>query len=275
MSGTQYFSDAFAINALMDSSLVIDDAKATAEHLAIKQAFESASIEVVQVPAPAHCQDGVYTANWGLYRNGKVIPSALPNKREGEMPHSRQIFKDMGLEIIEPPYAFSGQGDCLPCGNLLFAGSGYRTDWRMHEFVREKLGFEVISLQTIPLTKDGKPVNNAVTGWPDSFFYDIDLALSVISPDLIAWCPEAFVPHSQEIVRALPIEKIEVSFDEAVKGFACNLVSTGETVIMSDRAPLLKAALEAKGLKTITPAVTELIKGGGYIRCVSLTLDTA
>lgn len=274
MSGTQYFSDAFAINALMDSSLAVDAQKAAAEHAAIKQAFESAGIEVIQVEPPANCQDGVYTANWGLCRGNKVIPSVLPNKRDGEMPYARKVFADLGLEVIEPPnYAFSGQGDALPCGNLLFAGSGYRSDWRVHEFIAKQLGFEVIALQTIPQLRQGQPVINPVTGWPDSFFYDIDLALSVISPELIAWCPEAFLPHSQEVMHKLPIEKIEVSFDEAVKGFACNLVSTGETVIMSGHAPQLKDALETKGLTVITPEVTELLKGGGFIRCVSLSLD--
>ncbi len=275
MSGAQYFADDFAINPLMDSSLVIDRKKAALEHAEIKNAFQQAGIEVVQVDAPANCQDGVYTANWGLYRGGKIIPSVLPNKRRGEMAHARKIFKDLGLEVIEPPrLAFSGQGDALACGNYLFMGSGYRTDWRMQKFITQHLGFEVISLRTIPQLQNEKPVINAITGWPDSFFYDIDLALSVISPQLIAWCPDAFVPRSQEIIRNLPLDKIEVSYDEAVKGFACNLVSTGETVIMSDHAPNLKTALESKGLKIISPAVTELLKGGGYIRCVSLTLDT-
>jgi len=273
MSGTQYFSDAFAINPLMDSSVAIDAQKAAAEHAAIKTAFETAGIEVIQVDPPVNCQDGVYTANWGLCRNGKIIPSVLPNKRDKEMPYARQVLGDLGLEIIEPPrLPFSGQGDALPCGKWLFAGSGYRTDWRMHAFIQEQLGFEVVALQTVPQLRDGQPVTNAVTGWPDSFFYDIDLALAVISPELIAWCPEAFLPHSQEVIRQLPIEKIEVSYEEAVQGFACNLVSTGETVIMSSHAPRLQAALEAKGLKTITPEVTELLKGGGYIRCVSLTI---
>lgn len=274
MSGTRYFSDAFAINPLMDSSLAIDVEKGANEHAAIKQSFESAGIEVIQVEPPVDCQDGVYTANWGLCHNGKMIPSVLPNKRDKEMPYARKVFQDLGLKVIEPPrLAFSGQGDALPCGNWLFAGSGYRTDWRQHAFIAEQLGLEVISLQTIPLLKDSTPVINPITGWADSIFYDIDLALAVISPELIAWCPDAFLPHSQKIIRALPIEKIEVNYEEAVRGFACNLVSTGETVIMSDHAPQLKAALEAKGIKTITPEVTELLKGGGYIRCVSLALD--
>ena len=71
------------------------------------------------------------------------------------------------------------------------------------------------------------------------------------------------------------MDKIEVSFEEATKGFACNLVSTGETVIMSAHAPALQAAIEAHGLKTLTSDISELAKGGGYIRCTTLTLDNA
>jgi N-dimethylarginine dimethylaminohydrolase len=144
----------------------------------------------------------------------------------------------------------------------------------MHRFIANKLGFNVISLETVPLLDErGSPIINKVTGFPDSYFYDLDLALSVLSTDLIAWCPGAFTAKSQTTIRKLAINKIEVSLDEALKGFACNLVSTGETVVMSNHAPKLKAAIEARGLKTINPEITELAKGGGYIRCTTLTLD--
>lgn len=274
MSGTQYFSDEFAINPYMDDTLAIDANKAAAEHAAVRHAFEEAGIKVTRIEPPKGCQDGVYTANWALVRGDTALMSSLPNKRQGEEAYARQILQDLGKKIITAPVRFSGQGDALPCGNLLFMGSQYRTDPAMWDIVADTLGYEVIRLQTVPSTDaNGKPITNAVTNWPDSFFYDIDLALSIISPQLIAWCPAAFLPESQAKIRALSIDKIEVSFEEATQGFACNLVSTGETVIMSNRAPKLQAALEAKGLKTITPEVTEIAKGGGYIRCVSLTLD--
>jgi N-dimethylarginine dimethylaminohydrolase len=140
----------------------------------------------------------------------------------------------------------------------------------------------VISLQTKPLRGffgRGKQVINATTGWPDSYYYDIDLALAVIkAPEgnqkgLIAWCPEAFMKESAAKIRQLPIDQIEVSLYEAKKAFACNLVSTGETVIMSAFAPQFKKALHSRGLKTITPEVRELGKGGGYIRCTTLTIN--
>ncbi len=276
MSGTDYFSDEFAINAYMDDTLPIDSEEAAIEHHSIRKAFEQAGIHVVKVHPPENCQDGVYTANWGLVRGDKVILSNLPNKRKAEEEYAKSTLKTFGKQVIEAPFSFSGQGDALPCGDLLFMGSVYRTDPRMHEFVANELGYKVISLQAIPqLDEQNQPIINKVTGWPDSFFYDIDLALSVISPDLIAWCPEAFLPSSQEKIRALSIDKIEVSYEEATKGFACNLVSTGETVIMSANAPLLTAALRAKGLTVLTPKISELAKGGGYIRCTSLTLDNS
>lgn len=273
MSGADFYR-VEELNPYSHASDQPNVAQAKAEHRAIQDALQNAGVQVIQIDAPAGCQDGVYTANWGLCRGNKVVLSSLPNLRQAEQPHAEKILRELGKEIIKPPFRFSGQGDALPCGNLLFAGSNYRTDPRMHQFVASELGFEVISLQTIPeVDERGNLVINHVTGWPDSFFYDIDLAISVIRPDLIAWCPEAFLPESRAKMRALDIEKIEVSLAEAQQGFACNLVSTGETVVMSAHAPRLKAALEAYGLRVVTPEVRELAKGGGYIRCTTLTLD--
>jgi len=277
VSGAEHFSDGFAINAYMDDSVPVNIEEAKAEHEAIRHALQQAGVKVTQVDPPRGCQDGVYTANWGLCRGDTVVLSVLPNKRQAEEPYAADVLSSLGKRLVYIPEGlkFSGQGDALPCGDYLFAGSHYRTDAKIHDFLARELGFNVISLQAMPsVDESGHPVINSVTGWADSFFYDIDLALAVISPKLIAWCPEAFTAESQAKIRALDdLEKIEVSYAEATKGFACNLVSTGETVIMSANAPQLQKDLETRGLKTVTPEITELGKGGGYIRCTTLTLD--
>lgn len=276
MSGAAYFDDGAAINPYMDANVAVDRGKAQAEHDAIRKSLRQAGIHVERVQPPKDCQDGVYTANWALVRGDTALLAALPNARQAETPYAEKVLRAHGKQVIHPPEGlrFSGQGDALPCGDLLFCGSQYRTDPEIYPFIEKTLGYEVIGLQTIPeLDTHGNPVTNQSSGWPDSFFYDIDLALAVIRPDLIAWCPDAFTDESRDKLEKLKIGKIEVTLQEAMQGFACNLVSTGHTVVMSAHAPLLKSALELNGLEVITPEVSELGKGGGYIRCTTLTLD--
>jgi N-dimethylarginine dimethylaminohydrolase len=283
MSGVDYFDDSQPINPFMTRQEPIDREKAKAEHDQIKQALESAGVKVIQVEPPAGCQDGVYTANWALVRGNKAVMASLPGARKGEEVYAEHALMAQGKEIVHVPegFKFSGQGDALPCGNYLFCGSTYRSDPAAQAFVAETLGYERIQLEAVPLVDGaGQLVINGYSGWPDSFFYDIDLAISILKAPtdtqrgLIAWCPTAFTEESQAVMRAFDgVDKIEVSQEEAKGAFACNLVSTGETVVMSARAPYLKANIEAAGLKVITPDITELAKGGGYIRCTTLTLD--
>lgn len=279
MSSAAHFSNDQAINPYMDHDLIVDRALAQTEHDRIRDALIQAGVSVTTVEAPANCQDGVYTANWALIRGKTAIMSRLPNARKGEEAYAKKVLAAYGFTTIDAPenLRFSGQGDALACGNYLFMGHGYRTDQAAHQFVADTLGYDVISLQTIPqLDINSAPVINQDSGWPDSFYYDIDLALSIISPTCIAWCPEAFTPESQALMRLVTdIDKIEVSVTEAQEAFACNLVSTGKTVVMSDRAPQLRAALEARGLTILTPQISELLKGGGYIRCTTLTLSNS
>ncbi len=275
MSGVEYFSDNAAINPYMDASIPVHIERAAEEHAAIRAALEMSGVEVVHVKPPKDCQDGVYTANWALVHGEKAVMSRLPNARKLEEPFAEQELRKLGKKIIHVPdtLRFSGQGDALVCGNLLFTGSVYRTDIAVHEFLGHEFGLRVVSLQTVPSIENGTEVTNAHSGWPDSFFYDIDLAIAIIRDDLIAWCPEAFMTESQDTMRALGgVKKIEVTLEEAMQNFACNLVSTGETVVMNAGATELQKALQEEGLEIITLSNPELAKGGGSIRCTTLSV---
>jgi len=281
MSDALHFSAEQAINPYYDASSV-DISLATQEHQSIIQALAGAGVKIISVPSPTNSQDGVYTANWALVREDMAILARLPEVRRAEEDYAEAVLTQLGKKVVRVPEGlkFSGQGDALACGNYLFCGQGYRSDEAAQKFAAETLDYERIQLQTIPeLDTTGNPVINNVSGWADSFFYDIDLALSIIKAPtdtekgLIAYCPDAFMPASRELLAQFnDVDKIEVSIDEAQQAFASNLVSTGETVIMSAHAPELKAALETRGLKVITPEISELAKGGGYIRCTTLTL---
>ncbi len=286
VSGADYFTDKDAINALMDSSISVDLEKAILEHQAIVEAFKKAGIEVIKVDPPKDCQDGIYTANWALVRNGKAVMSRLPNTRKPEEAYARKVLENIGLEIIELPTeirAFSGQGDALSCDDTLFCQSPYRSSKSAHLLVKDILGFKnVLSLQTKPSRwfNFGPKKLNKITRWPDSPTYDIDLAVAILrpktstSPALIAYCPDVFKASSRKMLKELEgFEKIIVTKDEALKAFATNLVSTGETVILNSGAPKLKSELLKRDFKVIELALPELKKGGGSIRCSSLAIS--
>lgn len=283
MSNAQYFSVDSPINPYYLPGSELDVEKAIQEHSAIRDLLIEAGVEVTQVGAPTNSQDGVYTANWALIRGNKAVLARLPNVRKAEEAHAEAVLRDLGLEIIHVPgeLRFSGQGDALPYSDYLFCGQGYRADLAAQEFAADALEYKRVQLQTVPeLNQDDQPVTNAISGWPDSFFYDIDLALSIIrlpegdKKGIIAYCPEAFTTESQRILEDFDAaEKIIVSLEEATEAFACNLISTGQTVIMSSHAPKLAAELTARGINIVTPEISELVKGGGYIRCTTLSFN--
>ncbi|MBR0482848.1 amidinotransferase [Candidatus Saccharibacteria bacterium] len=276
VSGADFFADDYEINPYYTAKQ-IDVAKAMAEHAAIVDCFKQAGIEIIHVAAPKNCQDGVYTANWALVKDGVAVLSRLPDARKAEESYAKTELEKLGIKTVTVPqdYLFSGQGDSLRCGKYLFGGSGYRSDPAAQQFAADTLGLQLIQLHAKPqLNPDGTPHINPVTNHADSFWYDLDLALAVIDDHTIAYCPDALDAASNAKIEAITdLDKILVDLDECTKGFACNLVSTGKHVIMSRQAPKLQAKLEARGLTCLTPDVTELKKGGGYIRCVSLWLD--
>ena len=276
VSGADYFTDDYKINPSYTETK-INREKAIAEHARIVECFREAGIEIIKVDPPKGCQDGVYTANWAIVKDGIAVMARLPEARKGEEAYARKKLEEQGIKtyLVPENYLYSGQGDSLRCGKYLFAGRGYRSDPAAPTFDADKLGLELIQVHANPqLNADGSIHINPATNHADSFWYDLDLAISIIDEHTIAYCPGALDEESNKKLEAIQdLDKIIVDYDECTKGFACNLVSTGKHVIMSANAPKLKSALEARDLICITPEITELLKGGGYIRCISLWLS--
>ncbi|MEI9913822.1 MAG: hypothetical protein WDN66_02345 [Candidatus Saccharibacteria bacterium] len=285
VSGAESFTDKDAINVLMDPSVPVNSEKAVEEHELLIDTFKSVGIKVVKVDPPHGCQDGIYVANWALVKDHVAVLSRLPNKRKPEEAYAKRVLNDLGFKTIELPQeikAFSGQGDSIYCEGVLFCQSPYRTSVGAHEYLKKYLGYDtVLSLKTKPAREHwySKPVINSLTGWPDSPTYDIDLAIAAIRPatennlPVIAYCPSVFEHSSRKILKKLKgFDKITVSKEECLSAYALNLVSTGEAAIINSGAPHLKAELIKRGLKVIELDLPELRKGGGSIRCCSLTL---
>lgn len=255
MSDAAHFRIIYEINPYMDKGCQPDAALAAAEHKSIAAAHLAAGRTVRHMESAPECPDMVYTANGAFVCDGRAVLGDPPAMRQEEIPYFRSWLKENEFDVFDPPYAFSGQGDALACGRLLLAGYGQRTDRRMHDFLREMFGHEVVPLRTV-----------------SEEWYDLDLAVAVIDEHTLAYYPEALDPASRSRLRWLGLELIEVSPEDA-RAFALNLVSDGTTVTMTCGAPRLAAELRERGLTVEELDTAELRKGGGGVRCTALTLD--
>jgi len=270
------FLEPKGINAYEHTNDQPDLAASIAEHEAAVAAYKQAGIQVEQVSSPPDCQDGVFTANWGLTWKGRALMSNLPNLRQAEEPYAEATLKNLGFETRQASVLFSGQGDALIIGgNRVLIGNGYRTNPEVANEIRDWLGLEPIVVRAKPKRhfKFGPVVRNKVTGLKDSYYYDLDIAVGVLRPDLLAVCFEALTRQGKAAIRGLKdVEIIPVSLHEAKAGLACNLVSANNTVVMSDRAPKLIAELKSRDFKVVALSNVQLSKSGGGFRCVSLSL---
>lgn len=263
LSDATHFRVEYEINPYMDTGLQPDGQAAVAEHDAIVRAHEAAGRRVRRIAAAWECPDMVYTANAAFVRGSRAVLGDPPPERKAEIPYFRDWLEDDGREVLDAPYPFSGQGDALACGDLLLAGYGQRTDRRMHGVLSEYLDYDVDEIV---------PLRTVSAQW-----YDLDLAVAVISPSIVAYHLSALDESSCRRLQGLRTERgidlIDVSAAEAAR-FALNLISDGSTVTMTSGAPRLAADLRARGLTVVELDTTELHKGGGGVRCTALTLDT-
>ena len=145
--------------------------------------------------------------------------------------------------------------DALFVGDRLFLGHGFRTASDSHAPVGAILGVEIVSLQLA-----------------DPRFYHLDTCFCPLNESTVLFAPEAFAPESAARIRDLVPHVIEVPADVAA-GFACNAMPVGDTVISSLAASQLESALERAGFSTVELPMSEFMKSGGGVRCLSLPLD--
>lgn len=266
MCKPEYFTVSYAINPWMEPSNPTDTAKAVAQWQELHDLYLSLGHEVELIDPLPDYPDMVFTANGGFVIDGKAYgPEFRYVERAGEAPAFIQWFKDAGYDTVEPEEVNEGEGDFLLVGNTILAGTGFRSTGNSHQEVADVFGREVVSLTLV-----------------DPRFYHLDTAIAVLDPiegvenggpekANIAYLPGAFDEASQAILKERYPDAILVSdADGAV--FGLNSASDGYNVIISPRAKGFEAQLRERGYNPITVDLSELLLGGGGIKCCTLEL---
>jgi N-dimethylarginine dimethylaminohydrolase len=257
MCRPDHYGVEYEINAWMHVDVPVDHPRAKQQWQALYRAYEALGVSVELVEPVAGLPDMVFTANAGVLHGDDVVLSRFRHsERQGEEPHWRRAFEQRGLRVHSMPadVAFEGAGDALFVGDRLFAGYGMRTDRAAHPLVARALGVDVVSLELI-----------------DPRFYHLDTCFCPLNDSTVLFAPAAFAPRSARAVRRLVPHVIEVPV-EVAEGFACNAITVGTRVLSSLAAEDIEGPLHEAGFDTMALPMSEFIKAGGGVRCLSLPL---
>ena len=264
MCRPEHFTVSYSINPWMEPSRPTDTALALRQWQSLYDTYPEPGHEIELIDPVEGLPDMVYTANGGFVIDGVAYgPKFRFRERAAEAPAFIDWFAANGFEVAEPVEVNEGEGDFLLVGNTILAGTGFRSTGDSHREVGEVFSREVVSLT---LT--------------DPRFYHLDTAIAVLDPvegpggvekANIAYLPNAFDERSQAILRERYPDAIRVSdADGAV--FGLNSASDGKNVIISPRAKGFEAQLRERGYTPVLVDLSELLLGGGGIKCCTLEL---
>jgi N-dimethylarginine dimethylaminohydrolase len=256
MCRPEHFTVAYAINPWMDVALGADRDRAVRQWETLRQTYLSLGHEVELIDPEPGLPDMVFAANGGLVVEGSALGARFTHaERRAEGPAYLRRLETLGLKsVTEPVHVNEGEGDFLVVGDVVLAGTGFRTDPGAHTEVQELFGIPVISLQLV-----------------DPRFYHLDTALAVLGDRDVAYYPEAFSPGSRAVLQRLfPDAVLATEADAVVLGL--NAVSDGRNVVLPSVATDLAAQLRERGWHPIGVDLSELLKAGGSAKCCTLEI---
>ena len=254
-----YFDVLYAINPWMDPTVPTDTDLAVAQWRELRDTYARVGIEVQEIDGVEGLPDMVYAANGATVVNGIAYTASFRfPERQPEADAYAAWLARAGYDVVEATAVNEGEGDFLVVGDVILAGTGFRSTIASHREAAEVFGREVVTL---------------MLARPE--YYHLDTALAVLDArpgrEQIAYLPSAFAPASLvELERRYP-DALIVDEDEAAM-LALNVVSNGRDVVMPKRATRFAEALRERGFNPVGVDLSELLKGGGGVKCCTLDL---
>ena len=253
MTPPQFFAVDYAINPWMDTANPVDTTVAVAQWQHLRDIYLRLGHMVDLVDPVPGLPDMVYAANGGLILNGTAVVARFKYaQRQPESVAYADWLRSRGYHPAHTQHVNEGQGDLLPVGDMILAGTGFRTNPRAHAEIAEIYSRPVVSLQLV-----------------DPRFYHLDTAIAVLDDTTIAYYPPAFTDSSRAQLETLFPDAIVVESADAYV-FGLNAVSDGRHVVHPAAAVGFARQLSDAGFEPVGVEMSELLKGGGSVKCCTL-----
>lgn len=250
-----YFTVSYRINPWMHPEKPTDNSLALRQWKNLYKIYIDLGFDVELIRPIVGLPDMVYSANGGFVLDGIAYGAKFHyEERKPEGPAYMEWFEAKGFDVRRPLEVNEGEGDFLLAGDSVLAASGFRSNTRSHDEIAKIFGREVLSLKLV-----------------NPNYYHLDTALSVIADDTVAYLPSAFDDESREILEARFPNAILVSEEDAAQ-LGINCFSDGHNVVMAEQAKSLSLELANRGFNPIGVNLSELLLGGGGVKCCTLEL---
>ncbi|WP_425444650.1 dimethylargininase [Streptomyces phaeoluteigriseus] len=251
-----HFDVTYSINPWMDPSRPTSAQVALGQWKRLHDMFVGLGHDVRLIEPVPGLPDMVFAANGAIVVDGKVLVARFRHaQRVDEAEAYLDWFRRDGWsEVRQAEYVNEGEGDFLYADGQILAGTGFRSDLRAHDEVREFFGRPVVSLTLV-----------------DPRWYHLDTALAVLGEGEVMYYPAAFSPQSRAILaERFPDAILAAEADAAV--FGLNALSDGRNVVLPRQAVGLAAQLRERGYTPVGADLTEMLKAGGSVKCCTLEL---
>lgn len=251
-----HFDVVYAINPWMDVDEPVDRDLAARQWAALHDAYVGLGHQVEVIPSHPDLPDMVFTANGALVVDGHALIARFthPERQPEAALHEEWFRRHVDADARQASATNEAEGDLLVVGDVILAGTGFRTDPASHDEVAREFGREVVTLELV-----------------DPRFYHLDVAIAVLDDHTIAWFPPAFSPDAQAELRRRFPDAIEVCEADALV-LGCNAVSDGRNVVLDARATTFAEDLRAHGFVPLPLEISEFNKAGGGIKCLTLEI---
>ncbi len=261
MCRPEHFRVDYAINPWMDVDSPVDPERALAQWDHLAATIERAGATVERIAQQPGTPDMVYAMNYGLVDGDHVaVTNFRYDQRRPEAEAAEWWFGEAGLRTTRlADYGVGAfeAGDAFLYGDSLLVADGPRTDRAAHGVLSRELGVRVASVGVVHPS-----------------LYHLDLSFCPLDETRAIVAPSAWDAAGRATVAGLVPQPLVIDEREAFT-FCANSVVVGDVVVMPrGTPPRVARQLETWGFAVETVDVSELHKGGGSIRCMTLPLDT-
>ncbi|WP_432059182.1 dimethylargininase [Streptomyces sp. S1] len=255
-----HFTVTYSINPWMDPTKPVDPRLALAQWEDLRDRYRALghTVEVLE-PDPA-LPDMVFAANGATVVGGRALGArfAYP-ERAAEADAHLDWFRRHGWaeeDLRVPQHVNEGEGDFAVTASWILAGRGFRASPLSHGEAQEFFGRPVIGLDLV-----------------DPRYYHLDTALCVLDDagDEVMYYPAAFSPGSRAVLARLFPDAL-IATEEDAAAFGLNAVSDGRNVLLPQAAVGLFEPLRERGFEPVGMDLSELLKGGGSVKCCTQEL---